>query len=539
MYSKYILLNTMIVLLWLASCSTEDELIEEREETFPAAQLSGEAGTVNFSKYVAIGNSLTAGLMDAALYDNGQVYAFPNILAQHLERVEGIDIGAFNQPDIDATNGFNISRNDITNPQVAPFGRFELNLSPPGPLAVEPGDPILPYAGDKAALNNFGVPGMRAIEAVVPDYGQANPFFGRFASSPAASVLGDAVAAQGTFFTVWLGGNDVLSWAVEGGAPPDGEDSVAAQLTNPNTLTNIGSFTAAYQAVITSMLSVEGSKGVAITIPPVTLLPFFRLVPFNPIPLNEANAAALNAGYADYNNGLDAAVALGKISADSAATRKISFAAGSNNAIVIIDEDLKPLDISAALGAPAGSVVLPNLRQTNGTDIIPLGVATRLGQPIVVDGEDTGALLGLSGPAGDEVVLTQDEQAILLTRIATFNGIIAQIVTSTGGQVALLDINPLFADIAGLAPAQAGALGLGEAAVAAADGQRGLNVDGVNLQPDFSPNGIISTDGIHPNPRGHAIVANAIVNTINESFEETSIPNIDTAPFRTIIIASP
>ena len=539
MHSKYILLNTMIVLLWLASCSTEDELIEEREETFPAAQLSGEAGTVNFSKYVAIGNSLTAGLMDAALYDNGQQYAFPNILAQHLEQVEGIEIGAFNQPDIDAPNGFNISSNDITNPQGARFGRFELNLNPPGPVAVEPGNPITAYAGDKSALNNFGVPGMRAIEAVVPGYGQANPFFGRFASSPAASVLGDAVAAQGTFFTVWLGGNDVLSWAVEGGAPPDGEDSVAAQLTNPNTLTNIGSFTAAYQAVITSMLSVEGSKGVAITIPPVTLLPFFRLVPFNPIPLNEANATALNQGYKEYNDGLDAAVALGKISADSAATRKISFAAGSNNAIVIIDEDLKPLDISAALGAPAGSVVLPNLRQTNGTDIIPLGVATRLGQPIVVDGEDTGALLGLSGPAGDEVVLTQNEQAILLTRIATFNGIIAQIVTSTGGQVALLDINPLFADIAGLAPAQAGALGLGEAAVAAADGQRGLNVDGVNLQPDFSPNGIISTDGIHPNPRGHAIVANAIVNTINKSFEGTSIPNIDTAPFRTVIIAGP
>ncbi len=59
-------------------------------------------------------------------------------------------------------------------------------------------------------LNGFGVPGIRAIDAVVPGYAQANPFFGRFASAPDASLLGDAARAQGTFFTVWLGSNDVL-----------------------------------------------------------------------------------------------------------------------------------------------------------------------------------------------------------------------------------------------------------------------------------------------------------------------------------------
>ena len=536
MHYKYWILNIGL-LLWLASCNTEDELIEERERDNPPADttLRGTTSSLDFSNYVAIGNSLTAGLMDAALYTDGQNNSFPNILAQHLQRVEGIEIGDFNQPDIDAVNGFNTSLNDpATFAQAPPTGRFILDTSIPGPVPTTPGQAIDPYTGDKAALNNFGVPGMRLIEVAAPRYGRANPFFGRFARDPeASSVLGDALATNPTFFTLWLGSNDALSWAIQGGAPPDGEDSVAAQMTDPNTLTSIASFAQAYQGAVQA-LTANGAEGVAITIPPLTLLPFFRLVSYNAVPLDEATATALNAGYTDYNNGLGAAVQLGLIDNDELALRTISFAAGAN-AVVMLDEGLDSLDISAAVGAPAGSVVLPNIRQTNPSDLLPLTIASELGQPVISENDTT--IFGLSSPAGDAFVLTLNEQTTLLTRVATFNGIIAQIVASSQGQVALFDINPLFADIAGLNPTQAGQLGLGPASVAAADGQPGLTVDGLVLQPDFSPNGIISTDGIHPNPRGHAIVANGIVNTINQSFEGTTIPNIDTSPYRTVILA--
>ena len=534
MHYKYWILNIGL-LLWLASCNTEDELIEERESSNPPADttLRGTAGSLDFSNYVAIGNSLTAGLMDAALYTDGQNNSFPNILAQHLQRVEGITIGAFNQPDINAVNGFNTSLNDLANfAQAPPTGRFILDVSIPGPVPTTPGQAIEPYTGDKAVLNNFGVPGMRLIEVAAPGYGRANPFFGRFAQNPeASSVLGDALATNPTFFTLWLGSNDALSWAIRGGAPPDGEDSVAAQMTDPNTLTSVASFIQAYRGVVQA-LTANGAEGVAITIPPLTLLPFFRLVTYNAVPLDEATATALNAGYADYNNGLGAAVQLGLIDADELALRTISFAAGAN-AIVMVDENLDSLDISAAVEAPEGSVVLPNIRQTNPTDLLPLTIASELGQP--VDGNPQ-AIFGLSSPAGDAYVLTSSEQIKLVNRIADFNSIIRDIVLNSQGQVALFEINPLFADIAGLTPEQAQQLRLASS-VSSADGQRGLTVDGLVLQPDFSPNGIISTDGIHPNPRGHAIVANGIVNTINQSFEGTNIPNIDTSPYRTVILA--
>lgn len=518
------------LLLTIAGCDTEDELIEERLENNPLSELSGTPGSIDFSKYVALGNSLSAGFMDGALYDNGQANSFPNILAQHLAQVKGIAIGAFSQPDINSANGFNTSVNDLSNPSANPIGRFVLDLTIPGPVPVAEGDPIAPYDGDKAALNNFAVPGIRVIEAVVPGYGTANPFFGRFASDPATtSVLADAMAAQATFFTVWLGSGDVLGWATAGGAPADAELTPEAEATS-GTLTSLNSFAAAYQAVIDGMLS-NGANGVAITLPPVTLVPFFRLVPPRPIALAAEEAEALNAGYADYNNGLNAAVALGLIDEEEVALRTISFAEGEGNGVVMLDETLESLDISSALQLPEGSVVLPNIRQTNDTDLLPLPIASRLG---VDSGNGS---FGLQVPADDSLVLTQSEQVQLVTRTAQFNGIIAQIVASTGGRVALLDINPLFVDLFGLTAEQATQLGLGEAAVSIADGEVGIVTDEAVLQPDFSPGGIFSTDGIHPNPKGHAIVANAVINTINESFESASIPFIDVAPYATVATA--
>src|SRR5690606_18428309 len=53
------------------------------------------SGTADFSKYVSVGNSLTAGYADGALYITGQQNSYPNIMAQQFEFVGG---GDFTQP---------------------------------------------------------------------------------------------------------------------------------------------------------------------------------------------------------------------------------------------------------------------------------------------------------------------------------------------------------------------------------------------------------------------------------------------------------
>ena len=42
-------------------------------------------GNVDFSKYIAVGNSLTAGFADGGLYLEGQQVAFPNLLAEKMK----------------------------------------------------------------------------------------------------------------------------------------------------------------------------------------------------------------------------------------------------------------------------------------------------------------------------------------------------------------------------------------------------------------------------------------------------------------------
>jgi len=53
------------------------------------------------------------------------------------------------------------------------------------------------------------------------------------------------------------------------------------------------------------------------------------------------------------------------------------------------------------------------------------------------------------------------------------------------------------------------------------DGQLGIRVSGTNLAPDFSPNGVFSTDGIHPNQRGNALLVNDVLETVESTFGAT------------------
>ena len=63
------------------------------------------SGTADFSNYVAIGNSLTAGFMDAALYNESQQFSLGAILSAQLAEAGGS--GVYSQPDINSENGFN------------------------------------------------------------------------------------------------------------------------------------------------------------------------------------------------------------------------------------------------------------------------------------------------------------------------------------------------------------------------------------------------------------------------------------------------
>jgi len=423
------------------------------------------------------------------LYNAGQEASFVNIVAEQMKLNGGRE---FNQPDIDAEDGFfGVAPDGVTI-----LGRLQLvNPLNPVPAPIVPGQLITNFAGDKAALNNFGVPGMRIVDAGFGGYGALNPYFGRFASAPDASVLGDAMAADGSFIMFWLGNNDVLGYALKGATGGDMGNG-----TNPGDMTDPAVFDVAYRSVVSSLITDNVKQGIIANIPNVQDIAHFTTVPWDAIefdtsdPVDAGTIAALNANYAVYNGGLDQMAGLQIITPEEAELRKIVFADGANG-IVIFDNDLTDLT-----GFNPGLV---NMRMANSTDLITLTAGAVLGT--LADPGNTQSVIGVAVPLDEKYTLILADQEAIANRVADFNATIKAVADGSGGNIALLDMNSIFAGLV----------------------QNGVSINGSSMDASITPPfGAFSLDGVHPNQRGAAYIASLFISKINEVFG-SNIPNVN------------
>lgn len=291
--------NIFILICGLGLVACEPEI-----DDIPTAS-SGEA---DFSTYVALGNSLTAGYSDGALYLEAQQNSYPSIIAEQLSEVGG---GVFTQPLVPTGNGFG-----GLNANQEPNGKLVLSLASGSPSPVRtPGDlsVLAPVSGP---FNNFGVPGAKAGHLVTPGYGSemGNPFFARFATSPAATLVTDAAAVNPTFFTLWIGNNDVLGFATSGG---EGDE-----------ITEQGAFDGAIDNIIAGLKSTNANiEGAIANIPNVTKIPYFTTVPWNAFVLeSQEQVDQLNAGFStQIETGVSESVTAGVIM--SVVTEKVILGA--------------------------------------------------------------------------------------------------------------------------------------------------------------------------------------------------------------------
>ena len=466
----------------LVSC--EQDAIEGPAPAAPLPALS--AGSLDLSTYVALGASITAGYTDGAIFKASQQFSWPNLLAQKFAKAGG---GSFSQPMMNDNNGgLLLAGNMIAGPRL-----FFNGAGPASILSVNPGAlPTTDIATNNPSgpFNNMAVPGAKSFHLLAPGYGNiagvpvglANPYFTRMASSAGASVLGDAMAQQPTFFSLWIGGNDVLGYAVSGG---DGTDPITPISGPPG----VG-FDGTYGALIAT-LTAGGAKGIVANIPYVTSSPHFTTVPHNPIPLDAATAGAVNAAYAPYNGGLQAAYqalqGTGLLSAEEVAKRTISFSAGAGNAVVIVDESLTDLGaINPAFAA------LPKYRQATAEDLLVLPASAFIGT-LAVPGNPL-TVNGVAVPLADKWVLTPQEQAEIKTAIDGYNIIIKAAATAAG--LAHFDANAYMKQLA----------------------SGGITDGKFTVTSNLVTGGVFSLDGVHPNPRGYALLSNLMMKTLDATF---------------------
>lgn len=458
----------------IISCESEDFSSTIVEEVIPLS--SGEA---NFSNYVSLGASFTAGYTDGALFMASQETSFPNLIASKFAGAGG---GEFRQPLMnDNVGGLLLGGTPIASPR--------LYFDGVGPVVVD-GTPTTEVSNVQSGpFNNMGVPGAKSFHMLAAGYGnvegvptgQANPYFARMASSSTTSMVADAASQNPTFFTLSeVGGNDVLSYATSGGSGVDQTGNFDPSTYGPNDITDPNVFASVFSGIVDALIGSNGVKGVVANIPYITSLSHFTTVPHNPVPLDGATANQLNAAFAEYNGGLLVAEGAGFISASERAARTINFS-GGQNAVTMVDESLTDL---TALG-------LPSYRQATSSDLVVLTASSFIGTLV----DDNPQLInGVSVPLSDQWVLTPNEQQAIQTATDAYNVTIEAVAASKG--LAFVDFNSILVE----------------------GSSTSIAFDEFNMTTQLVLGGLVSLDGVHLTSRGYAFMANKFLMAIDATY---------------------
>lgn len=187
------------------------------------------------ARYVAVGNSLTAGFLDGGLIQSGQMYSYPNLIAAQL----GLSAAQFTQPWIAAPGIGSSAASPGNVAGVLYFDGETIAVLDETPLA-QVQSTLLLAARQPTQYHNLGVPGatladgLNAYSAATSQAGN-NSFFdfinrasffgneslttdvqGTPVTYQSASSVYQAIAKGGALATFWLGDSDVLVPAMSG-----------------------------------------------------------------------------------------------------------------------------------------------------------------------------------------------------------------------------------------------------------------------------------------------------------------------------------
>jgi lysophospholipase L1-like esterase len=210
----------------------------------PAA--AQDTGSADFTRYAAIGDSLTAAFASGGLHEDVQRLSYPALIARQA------GVASFQQPLAGA-------------PGIPPLLAIQ-GLGPGAPVIVprsaQPGSPLnlnLPRPYD-----NMAVPGFDVHDVLVTRAGNQ---IVNLILRGLGTQLEQVAALQPTFVTVWIGNNDVLGAATSG------------LVIEGVTLSTVPQFEADFRSLITTLDQLVGADLAVATIPDVAALPFVTTIP--------------------------------------------------------------------------------------------------------------------------------------------------------------------------------------------------------------------------------------------------------------------
>lgn len=432
MIKRYLTWSFAAAILFFSACVDKDV-------TDPTPTPVITSGTADFSRYIAVGTSITAGYADGGLYNAAQQTAFPNLLAGQMKLAGG---GSFTSPlfPADQANGTGYLKLSGYNTDGTPVVTQVASQAVRGQTTIN-GIGVTLYTKYTGDLNNYGVSGIKVPNTLDPGYGNLNGYYERLlpgnAGSNSTTYLSFVTAKPFTFFTLELGANDVLDYATSDGT------------TRSRALTDKNIFQSQYGLVLGSFI---GKKGLVTTIPDITQLPYFHYIT---VPALVAAAQKVNPAFSNIY-----------ISALNASGNYVTRAATSADDIMLTF-DPKQLGTTANGQSPYG--------------------------------------LSPSSPLPSSVVLDANEIAIVQDYVTSYNTSIRYVATTLGFQV--FDVYTLFNQL-----------------------QNGVTQDGVTVNTNYITGGFFSLDGIHPTPRGNALITDELIKVINAKYG-SNLPALDISKY--------
>lgn len=213
-------------------------------------------GGTDFSTYVALGNSITAGYQSGGLYESAQMYSYGNLIAGQVNT-------KFEQPLF----------SDPGTPGRMEYGGLTSTGIPI--IKINPSQGSIKNSGYQLPYNNLGVPGAVLYDLIYASssttsyagqHGSSNPLFDmilRNSTLKLGSPIQQAKALKPTFVTLWIGNNDILGYATSG----------ATGIYTPTPV-----FNELYKALLDSIKGIPNINAVVANIPDVTSIPYFTAV---------------------------------------------------------------------------------------------------------------------------------------------------------------------------------------------------------------------------------------------------------------------
>ena len=474
-----------------------------------------ESEQVDMTTYASVGNSLTAGQQNGALYESAQEYSFPALVAR-AAKVDNFEQPLVSDPGI----GGLIQFTDLVQQNVTRAPANE-------------GQPL--NAGLDRPYNNLGIPG-----AVLADYlnadgnllsrSQSNPAYelvlrSGLQSMNTANIHSQMEVLQPTFVSFYLGSNDILQYATSGGVIP---------FTAPN------QFQSYYIDAINAVSGLDSSPTVVVyTIPDVSTIPFLtRLGPQlssnltnqgipqiavqksfvegNPLLPNGNSDPVEQITTAELENSDEALVIrtaqdilplIGTSAANPAAPDSAVEAIQQVwidvllSADVITDSEANSLaENQEQLEQTLDQFLIGQYEQTFGSAQAQSFAASWNNEGNGVGPYDFDEPYALSpdNPMHNQFILDEDEITISGNVVDSYNSVI-----QTQGN-AVVDAHGIFANII-------------------SDGS--ISVDGITLTP--TSGSFFSIDGVHPSNRGYALLAKETIEVLRTDLGAEELREID------------